>query len=58
MRYFYEKIPNLDCVSFGPSMSGIHTTEETLSISSTERMWKIFTESSGKYKITGLARLL
>ena len=37
---FYEKIPNLDCVSFGPSMSGIHTTEETLSISSTERMWK------------------
>lgn len=37
---FYEKIPNLDCVSFGPSMSDIHTTEETLSISSTERMWK------------------
>lgn len=37
---FYEKIPNLDCVSFGPNMSDIHTTEETLSISSTERMWK------------------
>lgn len=37
---FYEKIPNLDCVSFGPEMSDIHTTEETLSISSTERMWK------------------
>lgn len=37
---FYEKIPNLDCVSFGPTMSDIHTTEETLSISSTERMWK------------------
>lgn len=36
---FYEKIPNLDCVSFGPNMSDIHTTEETLSISSTERMW-------------------
>ncbi len=36
---FYEKIPNLDCVSFGPTMSDIHTTEETLSISSTERMW-------------------
>ena len=37
---FYEKIPGLDCVSFGPDMSDIHTTEETLSISSTERMWK------------------
>lgn len=36
---FYEKIPNLDCVSFGPSMYDIHTTEETLSISSVERMW-------------------
>lgn len=37
---FYEKIPNLDCVSFGPTMYDIHTTEEKLSISSTERMWK------------------
>ncbi len=37
---FYEKIPGLDCVSFGPAMSDIHTTEETLSISSTERVWK------------------
>jgi len=38
---FYEKIPGLDCVSFGPTMKDIHTTEETLSISSTERMWKL-----------------
>lgn len=37
---FYEKIENLDAVSFGPSMKDIHTTEEMLSISSTERMWK------------------
>lgn len=37
---FYEKIPNLDCVSFGPDMSDIHTTEETLCISSVERMWR------------------
>lgn len=36
---FYEKIPNLDAVSFGPTMKDIHTTEEVLSISSTERMW-------------------
>ena len=35
-----SKIADLDCVSFGPNMSNIHTTEETLSISSTLRVWK------------------
>lgn len=34
-----SKIADLDCVSFGPQMSDIHTTEETLSISSTARVW-------------------
>lgn len=34
-----EKLPGLDCVSFGPNMYDIHTTEERLSISSTKRMW-------------------
>lgn len=33
------KIADLDCVSFGPNMKDIHTTEETLSISSTKRVW-------------------
>lgn len=37
---FYEKMPGLDCVSFGPEMKDIHTTEEMLSISSVERMWR------------------
>lgn len=35
-----SKIENFDCVSIGPAMSDIHTTEETLSISSTARMWE------------------
>ena len=35
-----SKISDLDCVSFGPQMSDIHTTEETLSISSTARVWE------------------
>lgn len=35
-----NKIEDLDCVSFGPQMSDIHTTEETLSISSTKRVWE------------------
>jgi dipeptidase D len=39
-----SKIPGLDCVSFGPSIYDIHTTEEKLSISSTERMWKYILE--------------
>lgn len=39
-----SKIPDLDCVSMGPDMSGIHTTEERLSISSVERMWKYLLE--------------
>lgn len=35
-----SKITDLDCVSFGPQMQNIHTTEETLSISSTARVWE------------------
>ncbi len=38
------KIPGLDCVSFGPNIYDIHTTEERLSISSTERMWNYILE--------------
>ncbi|MCI8542765.1 aminoacyl-histidine dipeptidase [Acetatifactor aquisgranensis] len=35
-----SKIKDLDCVSMGPDMKAIHTTEETLSISSTGRVWE------------------
>lgn len=35
-----SKIKDLDCVSIGPQMHDIHTTEETLSISSTKRVWE------------------
>ncbi len=34
------KLPGLDCVSLGPDMRDIHTTEERLSVSSVERVWK------------------
>lgn len=34
------KIQGLDAVSIGPDMSGVHTTEEKLSISSTKRVWE------------------
>lgn len=35
-----EKRPELDCISLGPDMKDIHTTEEKLSISSTRRVWE------------------
>ena len=37
---FLGKQPDLDCISFGPNMYAIHTTEEKLSISSTKRTWE------------------
>ena len=37
---FLEKKPELDCISLGPNMHSIHTTEERLNISSTRRIWE------------------
>ena len=37
---FLNKKPDLDCISIGPNMCSIHTTEEKLSISSTRRVWE------------------
>lgn len=41
---FYDRIEGLDCVSIGPDMSDIHTSEEHLAIDSTERVWKYLLE--------------
>ena len=38
------KIPGLDAVSIGPEMHDIHTSEERLGISSTERMYRYVVE--------------
>ncbi len=38
---FAAKIPDLDAISFGPQMYHVHTTEEELSISSTQRTWEL-----------------
>lgn len=38
------KIADLDCVSFGPNNYDIHTPMERLSISSTEKIWKLLVE--------------
>lgn len=41
---FSNKITDLDCISFGPNIEGIHTTSEKLSISSTKRVWELLLE--------------
>lgn len=41
---FSGKIEGLDCISFGPANFDIHTPQERLSISSTERVWRLLTE--------------
>ena len=39
-----EKLPGLDCVSFGPQMHDIHTSRERLEIQSVERTWNFLLE--------------
>lgn len=41
---FSEKLPRLDCVSFGPAIYDIHTAKERLSIESVQRTWKFTLE--------------
>ncbi len=38
------KIADLDAISFGPNNYDIHTPKERLSISSTEKVWKLILE--------------
>jgi len=37
---FKEKYPAIDMVSIGPQMNGVHSPDERLSISSTQKTWK------------------
>lgn len=37
---FAGKIPDLDCISYGPQMDDIHTTSERMYIDSVQRTWK------------------
>lgn len=41
---FAGKLPGLDCVSFGPDLTEIHTCREKMSISSVQRVWKMVLE--------------
>lgn len=41
---FIEKLPGLDCISFGPDLRDVHSTRERLNIPSTERMYQLVCE--------------
>ncbi|MCP4571535.1 MAG: aminoacyl-histidine dipeptidase [bacterium] len=38
-----EKYPDLDIVSFGPNITGAHSPDEQVQISSVQKIWKLFT---------------
>ena len=44
------KMPDLDCISFGPDLTNIHTPRERLHIASTERTWKLTLETLKRLK--------
>ena len=41
---FLEKYPTMDMISFGPTIKGVHSPDERLSISSTVKFWKLLVE--------------
>jgi len=41
---FLEKYPELDMVSFGPTIRGAHSPDERLNIATTEKFWKHLVE--------------
>lgn len=43
-----SKIEDLDCISLGPDMFNVHTTEEKLSISSTAKVWNYLVRLLGE----------
>ena len=38
---FYEQLTGLECISMGPDIHNIHTTEETMSLSSVQRVYQL-----------------
>ncbi|MCK9411271.1 MAG: aminoacyl-histidine dipeptidase [Prolixibacteraceae bacterium] len=40
---FLEKFPDLDMISFGPTLKGVHSPDEKIEIASVEKFWKFLT---------------
>jgi len=39
-----EKYPNMDMVSYGPTMRGVHSPDERMEIAAVERFWDLTLE--------------
>ena len=46
---FLEKFPNLDMISFGPTMRGVHSPDEKINIASVEKFWRLLVEVIADY---------
>lgn len=42
--FFDEKLPGLDCVSFGPNLYDIHTFNEKMDVNSVKNIWELLLE--------------
>ena len=40
-----EKFPNMDMISFGPSIEGAHSPDERVNIRAVEEFWKLLIEA-------------
>ena len=40
-RLFLEKYPELDMVSFGPTLRGVHSPDERLEIATVQKFWDL-----------------
>lgn len=47
---FAAKLPGLDCISLGPTLTDIHTYRETMHIASVQRTWNLLLEVLGRMK--------
>lgn len=45
---FAEKYPEMDMISFGPTMRGVHSPDERLSIEATQRFWTLLVDVLNK----------
>ena len=46
---FLEKFPELDMISFGPTMRGVHSPDEKINIETVGKFWSLLVEVLGNY---------
>ena len=46
---FLEKFPELDMISFGPTMRGVHSPDEKINIQTVDKFWKLLVDVLSNY---------